>query len=166
MTPDRLLRISAGRVAAALVVAWCVFPVCGQVFRGYYSSGVLEYEEKTRRSGVVRAYYPDSTLRCTISYRRKQLDGTTTEYYENGKVKLEIEYEDNARRGMAKFYYETGMLMAKIYYRRNAREGKARFYDENGMPLSTVQQERDAMERLKQFIGGQTLLPRIENPEG
>jgi hypothetical protein len=137
--------------------------IYGQVFRGYYSSGALEFKSKKDNARrIIKGYYPGGALHFVSVYKFKKLHGITREYYENGHIKAEICYEDNLRDGESRFYYPTGVLMARIEYRKDQETGVWRLYDESGMLISTVSHKRRAKEKLTKFINDNTIIREIE----
>jgi hypothetical protein len=147
------------------LIAFLAVPALAQVFRGYYSDSALEYEKKSKRKGVVKAYYPDSAIKCIVEYRKGELDGDVKEYYANGLLKMEMSYDDGERDGLAKFYYESGLLMAKVRFRHGREVGRSRFYDEHGMRIESPEHRRKAKKRLVDFIEEETVLGMVEERE-
>ena len=123
-----------------------------QVFRDYYSDGVLKYQlKKDKKKHVVRGYYQSGALEFVAYYKKGELDGVVREYYENGVLKAEIPYKENRRHGLARFYYENGMLMGKIKYKRGRETGEAKFYDENGILTGTTPRLKRRLRRAKRY---------------
>ncbi|MBD3391920.1 MAG: hypothetical protein GF418_07620 [Chitinivibrionales bacterium] len=133
-------------IAAVLAVVAQRSQLHAQVFRGYSSSGDLEFKSrKDRRREVVKGYYPDGKLEFVATYRKGVLDGDVKEYYQNGMLKAEIRYDDGERDGIAKFYHDNGMLMCKIYY-EDDEERRAKFYDRTGLLTTSVDIDRSGVE--------------------
>lgn len=123
-----------------------------QVFRDYYSDGILKYQlKKDKNKHIVRGYYQSGALEFVAYYKKGELDGVVREYYENGMLKAEIPYKDNRRHGLAKFYYENGMLMGKIEYKRGRETGEAKFYDENGILTGTTPRLKRRVRRANRY---------------
>ena len=128
------------------------FEIYGQVFRGYYSDGSVEFKiKKDKTKQIIRGYYPGGALEFVACYKKGELDGEAREYYENGMLKAEIPYKENRRHGLAKFYYENGMLMGKIQYKRGIETGEAKFYDENGLLTSSTPRLKRRLRRVKRY---------------
>jgi hypothetical protein len=129
-------------IAAAILFLPETLPA--QVFRGYSSSGTLEFNSrKTKRREVINGYYPEGQLEFVATYRKGKLDGDVQEYYENGLLKAEIPYENGKRDGVAKFYHDNGMLMCKVYYEKDEETGRAKFYDRNGLLTTSVNLDKN-----------------------
>jgi len=131
----------------AVLLSVCLAPgaIHAQVFRGYSSTGSLEFKsQKDKRREIIKGYYSNGQLEFVASYRKGKLDGDIKEYYENGMLKAEISYDKGKRDGMAKFYYENGMLMCKVYYEDN-RERRAKFYDKNGLLTTSIDVDRSGI---------------------
>jgi hypothetical protein len=144
----------AGFVTAVMGAMVCVVLsgdiASGQVFRGYSSSGDLEFNSrKQRRRETVKGYYPGGQLEFIATYRKGKLDGDVREFYENGMLKAEIPYDDGKRDGGAKFYHENGMLMCKVYYDDDEETGKAKFYDCNGLLTTSVNMDKNRVRQLR-----------------
>ena len=165
--PDWVFMIRKRNIPAVLpgLIALLALPVFAQVFRGYYSDSALEYEKKSKRKAVVKAYYPDSAIKCIVEYRTGELDGDVKEYYANGLLKMEMSYDDGERDGLAKFYYENGLLMAKVRFRHGREVGRSKFYDEHGMRIESPEHRRKAKKRLVDFIEEETVLGMVEERE-
>ena len=144
---------------------WQCAIVYGQVFRGYYENGTLEFEsKKVKKRQIIRGYYPSGTLEFVASYRKGELDGIAREYYETGILKAEIPFKDNKRHGMAKFYYTNGMLMGKIRYKRGRETGEAKFYDENGYLMSSSPKTKRRTRRSKRYeIKGKEIIDSLKS---
>jgi hypothetical protein len=141
-------RRSGGQAVLMLLCLALLFPpsVLAQVFRGYYSSGELQFKSrKDKHHETIKGYYPGGSLQFIATYHRGRLDGLTKEYYPNGVLKSEIAYERGKRDGLAKFYYENGMLKCKIEYRNDRETGQAKFYDNDGMLAKTIPIERQSL---------------------
>lgn len=144
-------------IANSMPVLFCIILLMqqltqAQVFRDYYSDGVLKYQlKKDKKKHVVRGYYPSGELEFVAYYKKGELDGVVREYYENGMLKAEIPYKENRRHGLARFYYENGMLMGKIKYKRGRETGEAKFYDENGMLTGTTPRLKRRLRRAKRY---------------
>ncbi len=124
----------------------------GQVFRGYYSDGAVQFKsKKDRKKQVIRGYYPTGALEFMAYYKDGELDGVVREYYENGILKAEIPYKESRRHGLAKFYYANGMLMGKIVYKRGHETGEAKFYDEDGILTSSTPRLKRRLRRSKRY---------------
>lgn len=147
-----IFTISRVTIFAVCISIWLLETVQGQVFRGYYSDGAVQFKsKKDRKKEIIRGYYPSGALEFVAMYKRGELDGVVREYYENGMLKAEIPYKENRRHGLAKFYYENGMLMGKIKYKRGRETGEAKFYDENGLLTSSTPRVKRRMRRSKRY---------------
>jgi hypothetical protein len=136
-------------IAALLCAIALPLPAYTQVFRGYSSSGVLEFKSRRdKRREVIKGYYPGGQLEFVATYRKGLLDGVVKEYYENGMLKAEIPYNDGERDGVAKFYHGNGMLMCKVYYEDN-EERRAKFYDINGLITTSIDVDRSGLKLRK-----------------
>ena len=144
---------------------WQCTLVYGQVFRGYYSNGTLEFEsKKVKKRQIIRGYYPSGTLEFVASYRKGELDGIAREYYETGILKAEIPFNDNKRHGIAKFYYANGMLMGKIRYKRGKETGEAKFYDEKGLLMSSTPKTKRRTRRSNRYeIKGKEMIDSLKS---
>lgn len=148
------------------IVLFRSFDLYGQVFRGYYSDGSIEFKiKKDKTKQIIKGYYPSGALEFIASYKKGELDGEVREYYENGMLKAEIPYKENRRHGLAKFYYENGMLMGKILYKRGVETGEAKLYDENGLLTSSTPRLKRRLRRVKRYENRNEITPDSILPE-
>jgi hypothetical protein len=137
-------------VIVALSIVITPWPGWGQVFRGYYSNGAIEFKaQQDNNRRIIKGYYPSGGLHYVAVFKHGRLNGLTREYYENGRIKAEVEYADSERDGESRFYYPSGTLMGKIEYHHDQETGVSRFYDENGMLIGTLGHKKALRERIE-----------------
>ena len=147
--------ISAGRccrlvMIVSLSIVYMPGTGRGQVFRGYYSNGAIEFKaQQDNNRRIIKGYYPAGGLHYVAVFKHGKLNGLTREYYENGRIKAEVEYAESERDGESRFYYPSGTLMGKIEYHHDQETGVSRFYDENGILIGTLGHKKALRERIE-----------------
>ncbi|MBX2954671.1 MAG: toxin-antitoxin system YwqK family antitoxin [Cyclobacteriaceae bacterium] len=90
-----------------------------------------------KTNGVVKANYPDGSLRAEIIYKDGIKHGQAKEYYKTGKLFQAIDYVNGVKHGWAKRYWENGQLYQETPYDSGKINGEQKKYREDGK-LSTV----------------------------
>ncbi len=122
-----------------LSIAVLIFSTSAQIFRGYYSDGVVKYHSPDDdKHYSISGYYDNGKLEYVANYKKDELDGITKEYYENGVLKAEVNFRNGRRHGLARFYYDDGTIMAKVIYKRGKETTGARYYNRQGKVKKSI----------------------------
>lgn len=126
------------------ILTLIVLPSCEFIAKDKAASGKgagPSLEDKT--NGVVKANYPDGSLRAEIPYVEGLKHGMATEYYKTGKVFQAIEYAKGLKHGWAKRYWENGNLYQETPYDSGKIHGEQKKYREDGKLASVAVYEHD-----------------------
>ena len=95
---------------------------------GYYENGNLITEAnlvnekmgeltKTYPEGIVKAYYPNGTLKSKIEFKKGLANGTYETYYENGNIFEKTTMKNGKPDGKYEVYGPDGKLEENIFYK-------------------------------------------------
>ena len=95
---------------------------------GYYENGNLITEAnlvnekmgeltKTYPEGIVKAYYPNGTLKSKIEFKKGLANGTYETYYENGNIFENTTMKNGKPDGKYEVYGPDGNLEESIFYK-------------------------------------------------
>ena len=95
---------------------------------GYYENGNLITEAnlvnekmgeltKTYPEGIVKAYYPNGTLKSKIEFKKGLANGTYETYYENGNIFEKTTMKNGKPDGKYEVYGTDGKLEESIFYK-------------------------------------------------
>ena len=95
---------------------------------GYYENGNLITEAnlvnekmgeltKTYPEGIVKAYYPNGTLKSKIEFKKGLANGTYETYYENGNIFENTTMKNGKPDGKYEVYGPDGKLEESIFYK-------------------------------------------------
>ena len=95
---------------------------------GYYENGNLITEAnlvnekmgeltKTYPEGIVKAYYPNGTLKSKIEFKKGLANGTYETYYENGNIFENTTMKNGKPDGKYEVYGPDGKLEENIFYK-------------------------------------------------
>ena len=95
---------------------------------GYYENGNLITEvnlvnekmgelTKTYPEGIVKAYYPNGTLKSKIEFKKGLANGTYETYYENGNIFEKTTMKNGKPDGKYEVYGPDGKLEESIFYK-------------------------------------------------
>ena len=95
---------------------------------GYYENGNLITEAnlvnekmgeltKTYPEGIVKAYYPNGTLKSKIEFKKGLANGTYETYYENGNIFEKTTMKNGKPDGKYEIYGTDGKLEESIFYK-------------------------------------------------
>ena len=95
---------------------------------GYYENGNLITEAnlvnekmgeltKTYPEGIVKAYYPNGTLKSKIEFKKGLANGTYETYYENGNIFENTTMKNGKPDGKYEVYGSDGKLEESIFYK-------------------------------------------------
>ncbi len=90
------------------------------------------------QNGLIKAYYPNDTLRSEINYSNNIREGAAKFYYPNGKIKQELNYSNGRVDGVVKNYYDNGNLKEMYSIEDGKRNGVLTMFDENGNYLKDI----------------------------
>jgi TonB family protein len=88
------------------------------------------------QEGLVKAYYPNDTLKSEINYVRNVRDGDAIFYYNNGKIKEELTYVNGKVDGVVKQYDEKGILKELFTLEDGKRNGPTSYFNSDGTWLA------------------------------
>lgn len=126
-------------IFASIVLTSCEFIAKDKAASGKGAS--TPSEDKT--NGVVKANYPDGSLRAEIPHVEGLKHGMATEYYKTGKIFQTIEYAKGLKHGWAKRYWENGNLYQETPYDSGKIHGEQKKYREDGKLASVAVYEYD-----------------------
>ena len=94
------------------------------VFQVKWPNGNLRYEwgykDGKRIDGISKGWYPDGSLKQTMSWKNGKQDGLHTGWHGNGQKRFEITYKDDEVNGLWTTWYENGQKK----YERTYKDGK------------------------------------------
>ena len=96
--------------------------------------GDAYYENETNlpAEGVIKAFYPNGTIKREERVKKGKLNGNSNIYYPNGKILLKISFQDNKPNGNYKIYHQNGKTKLSGSYADGKKSGVFNKYDERG----------------------------------
>lgn len=90
------------------------------------------YQDPARKSGEVKGYYENGSLRFKYPIKNYNLHGEGNTWYENGALECCEEYVEGLRNGTKRQWYCSGMLKSEKRYHHGLLHGLSKEWHENG----------------------------------